>query len=360
MELDFRSFDKNSGLDKQRTLFKECFPETIDTTSSSQEHYHWKFHSKLGEMESAEYCAKEGEDIIGYYAAIPYYYTFQGKTLRTGMVCDVMTGVKARGKGVFTKLGLYSTNEMKNRGFDLTTGYPIRPEVIPGHLKVGWKKTIELPLFGRFIRFDSFLKNKKLGILAPFINLVYSSLIYIYGAVTLPKKGKFATTIYTSDEIDKIGGLFAFYEKWQSEIPIALSKDNFFIKWRLGAPGQKYYLLVLRENSNIIGVLVAREVTKENVPCMGVLDIAFLNGYHHKANILLHELIRLSTSKKRELVLVMISNFWARVYGLKKSLFLKTPFKFFLITKNLSGAITENEIMKESNWHVMWIDSDDL
>jgi hypothetical protein len=360
MELDFKPFIENQGLDKQRILFEECFPETIGTTSSSQEHYRWKFHSKSGEMAGAEYCVNEGGDMIGYYAAIPYYYTFQGKTLRSAMVCDVMTGIKARGKGVFTKLGEYSTNEMKKRGFDLTTGYPIRPEVIPGHLKVGWKKTIELPLFGRFIRFDSFLRNKRLGILAPFINLFYSSLLFIYSKFTLPRKGKFVTTVYTSEEIDKIEGLFGFYDKWQSEIPIGLNKDNNFLKWRLGAPGQKYYLLVLKENSNIIGVLIAREVIKENVPCMGVLDIALLNGYHRKANILLNELISLSTSKKRELVLVMMSNFWSNAYGLKKSLFWKTPFKFFLITKNLSGAITEDEIMKEPNWHVMWIDSDNL
>jgi len=162
MSIHFRKFDFKSELANQRELFIECFPEHSESSMLSNEHYLWKFQSKPGHIPSAEYVAvDEQNDLLGYYAAIPYQYNVNGKTSEAAMVCDVMTGVKARGKGVFTNLGIYSTDEFKQLDFDFTTGYPIRKEVIPGHLKAGWSINHELPLYARFIKFDSFLKNKK-------------------------------------------------------------------------------------------------------------------------------------------------------------------------------------------------------
>ena len=78
------------------------------------------------------------------------------------MVCDVMIGTAARGKGVFTNLGKYSINQLRLEAVDFTTGNPIRSEVIPGHKKVGWESPFELPMYGKFISFNSFLNSTKL------------------------------------------------------------------------------------------------------------------------------------------------------------------------------------------------------
>jgi hypothetical protein len=39
----------------------------------------------------------------------------------------------------------------------LVTGYPIRPEVIPGHLKVGWSIVAKLPVYVKVVRTDALL-----------------------------------------------------------------------------------------------------------------------------------------------------------------------------------------------------------
>ena len=39
---------------------------------------------------------------------------------------------------------------------------------------------------------------------------------------------------------------------------------------------------------------------------------------------------------------------------------LKSPFVFDLIIKNLNSEFKDEVIMKEENWHLMWVDSDDL
>jgi len=360
MEIKFDKFDKKTSLDPQRKLFAECFPETIGTSIISKDHYLWKFHSFPDTPTSFEYKAQIENEIIGYYAAIPYHYSYEGNIMKAAMVCDVMTGVKARGKGVFTKLGIYSTNEFAKNGFDFTTGYPIRPEVIPGHIKAGWEQYFELPLYGRFIKFDSFLKKKNVGFIASVINFLFSIWTNIISFLFLPTSGNLVTETYTTEDIDNIDGLFAFYKKWQNETPISLIKDKDFLKWRLGAPETSYHIIIVRNQSVIVGVLIAKEVEKEGVPCMGILDLTLLKDYHKYANLLTIELIKTAKKSGSELLLVMMGKKWFKKYKLFFSSFLKTPYKFILIIKQLNPKIDAEILKNENNWHLMWIDSDDL
>lgn len=360
MSIDFSKFDPKQELDVQRNLFKECFPECIDTPVVTNEHYNWKFHSKKGTFKSPEYSASSTEGMLGYYAAIPYQYRFEGKVLNAAMVCDVMTGVKARGKGVFTKLGIYATNEFANQGFDFSTGYPIRKEVIPGHIKAGWEINFELPLYGRLIKFDSLLKKKKLGFLAPVLNLFLKIITGFLNFILITRNENLKTTTFSSNEITNIQGLSAFYEEWSNEIEISLVKDLEFLKWRLTAPEKEYSISVLTDNNKIVGVLIAREVLKEGVPCMGILDMAILKEYHKYSNFLTNELINVAKLKKAELLLIMMSSTWFKNYKLAQNLFIKTPFKFYLIIKQLNQVLNFDKLKQEKNWHLMWIDSDDL
>lgn len=360
MSKQFKKFDFEKDLLSQRSLFIECFPENKGTSVETIDHYNWKFHSKKGKVQSTEYVAYDENNIIGYYAAIPYHYRYNGKILTAAMVCDVMTGVKARGKGIFTKLGIYSTNEFTKQGFDFTTGYPIRKEVIPGHIKAGWEIYFELPLFGRFIKFNSYLKKKRLGFMAPFINILFSFGTSILNLLFLPRNRNLITDNSTSDKIDSIDGLAEFYKKWGNEIQISLIKDIDFLKWRLGAPEKSYHIVTLRNQNTIVGVLIACEVEKEGVPCMGILDLALLNDYHKYAYLLTNELVKTAKHLDSELLLVMMGKRWFKKYKLSFSSFLKTPFKFYLISKKLNPDINSEILKNEDNWHLMWIDSDDL
>jgi len=360
MELEFGSFDHEKKLEEQRALFIECFPETRDLAVSSTDHYYWKFHSKPGERGSVEYSVCEQGEMIGYYAAIPYNYQYGDSILHAAMVCDVMTGVKARGKGVFTRLGKYATSKMAEVGFDVTTGYPIRPEVIPGHLKAGWKIALDLPMYGRIIRFDALLKSKKIGLLAPLANGVYT---FFSTLISLPfrvAQKDFCVRVFSSRELSQIENIDAFYAGWQKNIPIALIKDRAFLEWRLNAPQKEYQILVLYHKDQIAGILVATEFTHSGIPCLGVLDLTLSEGYFQKSTILLQEAVRVAKQRNCELVLMMMSPYWYSRYALLKSLFIRTPYKFYLIVKNLSNKVANEVFFKVSNWHLMWIDSDDL
>src|SRR5450759_971824 len=169
MELTFSHFDFTENLSQQRALFKDCFPETNGEAIQGEAHYLWKFHSFPGAVQSWEYASYFDSEMVGYYAALPYRYKIEGRVTPVGMVCDVMTGSKHRGKGIFTRMGTYSTGELSSE-VPFTMGYPIRKEVIPGHLKIGWKIPFSMPLYMKFVRLDTLLTAKKLGFLTPLAN----------------------------------------------------------------------------------------------------------------------------------------------------------------------------------------------
>lgn len=361
MEIQFEEFKYPAELDEQRELFIQCFPENKGTPVETVEHYNWKFKSFPSVKNSYEYVAKLDNEIIGYYAAIPYKYLINDKLVKVAMVCDVMTGIKARGKGVFTKLGVYSTNRFKEEGPAFSTGYPIRPEVIPGHKKAGWEFPFQIPMYGRFLKMDTFLKSRKKSFLVPFANLA----IKVYNSFVGIKFIKDKNTIiekYQSVQIEDIEGLDDFFSEWIRVNPIALIKNVQFLKWRLGAPEKKYEIIVIRNkiNRRIIGYTIFRSVEKEGVPCIGILDFCFLKSYSYLSKLLFTEIIKSAKKINAELILIMMMRSKARLYKLKSNGFLKTPFPFSFIIKQFDQSLDPGYLKNEENWSLMWIDSDDL
>ena len=357
MELNFSVFDHTKNLHQQRSLFRECFPETLGTTIEKDTHYNWKFQAYPGQVKSYEYAAWAADDMIGYYAAIPYRYRCGKEMLTAGMVCDVMTGLKARGKGVFTKLGHFSTDVMKQEGLDFVTGYPIRPEVIPGHLKVKWKIAFKMPIYIRFLKTNSVMKKYGAGFLSPVINAGF----WLYDRIFVAQR----SANYAFDVIDKtaffeLDGYNQFFYDWQSQIGNPLQKTMDFMKWRLGAPGTSYKIVTARKEGKLVGLAILRKSEMENIPVIAILDLMVLPGNEKCLPGLNSSLKQVATNEKAEAVVTMMGRLCAKKYRMMKLGFLKSPYVFSLIIKKLNEQIDDSLLFDESRWHLMWIDSDDL
>jgi len=363
MEIKLEKFKYPEDFKKQRELFIECFPETIGTPIITEEHYRWKFKSFPGKKyeKSFEYIARLDDAIVGYYAAIPYEYLIKNKSFYVGMVCDVMTGIKARGKGVFTKLGIFSTDQFLKEGLAFSTGFPIRPEVIPGHKKAGWDFPFQIPLYGKFLKFNAFFKAKSTSYLTPFANffiLFYNSVLNLF----IRSSNRIHTIRYNSSQITDIVGLKKFKIKWCEENKIALNKSIKFLKWRLGAPEKNYEIIVLNDklNQSILGYSIVRTIEKEGVPCLGVLDFCLIKNSQKFSKYLLLEIEKSAKMQKAELILIMMMKHKAKEYQLKSAGFLKTPYNFSFIMKKFNNSLNTDFLKEEKNWNLMWIDSDDL
>jgi hypothetical protein len=356
--MEIKTFKKELDLVGQRELFNECFPENNGTPVETTTHYLWKFHSFPSSPTSYEYGAYLKSKLVGYYAGLPYEYIIDNKKIKVGMVCDVMTGIEARGKGVFTKMGIYATESMKDSGVEFTIGYPIRPEVIPGHIKAGWEKLFSLPLYIKLLNSKSLLKEKKISFLYPIINLALVSYNYFIG---LFRGGnKYDTQIFDSTKLSKINGIDVFYEKWISEQKIALNKNENFLNWRLGAPGKKYKIIIATKAKNIVGVSIISEIIKESVPSLAILDFSCLRDYKKVESSLFSKIESYAKEKKSEAIMIMATSYFSKKHYLIKNGFIRSPYKFWLIVKNLNKNYSMDFLKNEKNWHLTWIDSDDL
>jgi hypothetical protein len=355
MELRCEHFDFNRNLGQQRELFKDCFPETGGDPIQQSSHYMWKFHSFPNVPMSWEFASYFEEDMVGYYAALPYRYKIGEKITGVGMVCDVMTSSHYRGKGIFTKMGRYSTDELSTK-VPFTMGYPIRKEVIPGHLKVGWKIPFSMPLYMKFLRSNALLESKKLSFLSPFANVILT----IYNGVLQTCKTKNFIS-YMTDSINDVTGYEAFASKWNNSVKNALVKDLAFAKWRYSAPERKYRFLFVNDTTDKIVAFVAfRTIVKEGVLSYGLLDFMVLPGFEKSIGVVNRELSKLAKKEGVEAVMTMMSKHSASTYKMLRNGFLKSPFVFQLIIKNLTNEFQDSELFDEKNWHLMWVDSDDL
>ncbi len=360
MESEYRLFSRAADYLSQRKLFSLSFPEARGTAADSDAHYQWKFETFPGSVHSYQYVAAEPEELTGYYAAIPYEYSVDGVTYRSGMVCDVMTHPERRGKGIFTKLGKYATEQLAAEGLGFTTGYPIRPEVIPGHLKVGWKIVCELPMYLRPMGVASLLPPA-----LRFISVIADPLLRVMQRLLVRANKDYAVDTLSRDAflgtVAASGEFAGFLSAWLAEGKNALVKSPEFLAWRTAAPDTDYRFLVLRNEGELVGLAICRPTTLKNVESLAVLDFMVLEKHLHGGAIALHAALGdLAVSLGKDVVVCMSSRHWAGRYRFARCLYVPTPAVFSLIVKKLDASISDDRLFAEDRWHLFWIDSDDL
>lgn len=362
MSLQFEEFKSQSHLPEQRELFVKCFPENAGGSAEKKEHYDWKFHgfpAPPHRPRSYEYAARLDGAIVGYYAAIPYPYVVNGKVHKVGMVCDVMTDPSQQGKGIFTKLGAYSTDSLRTQGVSFTTGYPIRPWVIPGHLKVGWKIAFKLPIYIRVLKFTSALKAKKLGAVAPILNLLLRAQRAAQRAF-VGFDPAYITRVLSQRAFAEDRGYDGFFSLWSAEQENYLVKSKEFLAWRTSAPGTQYHFLQVTKAGSQVAFALARKVELEKIPCLAILDLMVLKDHVSCLASLQECIAELAERQGAELVVSMMSPTTAKRLKVGRSGFLRSPKVFSLIIKRLSPELGDDTLFEEKSWNLFWIDSDDL
>ena len=107
-------------------------------------------------------------------------------------------------------------------------------------------------------------------------------------------------------------------------------------------------------------MFLSESIIKEGVPSYGILDYMILPGYEDCHGLINKVLVDTAKKENVEAIMTMMSKNSASQYQLCKNGYIKSPFVFQLIIKNLTKEFSNKELFDEKNWHLMWIDSDDL
>ncbi len=358
MDLQYKAFDRAADLEQQRELFALCFPESLAAKTNTREHYSWKFCST--EQISHEYIVTSNDKMMGYYAAISYPYSMAGEKQNIAMVCDVMTHPDARGKGLFTKLGAYATEQLHKEHFAFSTGFPVRPEVIPGHLKVGWHKTLGLPVYLCPLRADAILSTVKLRWAAPVFNVLLGLVHGILTAFHKLFKNGYEISVSGKESVFSNEAYETFYNHWSKSRTCFLEKTPQFLQWRLGAPNADYDIFYARKNTAIVAVMIARKTVLNDIPCLAILDVMVLPEAKSSLPILISHAKKKCAESGLEAMALTTNRSYFKTLRLFSSGFIRTHVFFTFIVKLMNTRKTIAEMSDDKNWCLTWIDSDDL
>ena len=359
MSLEQKRLPPVSSASEYQRLFRDCFPETAGTSLESREHYLWKYGDAGKAGPSFEFGAYDGGSLVGYYAALPLTYLVSGSPRIAGLVCDVMTDPGMRGKGVFTMLGRYATEAMAKEDVAFVTGYPIRPSVLPGHFKVGWKIAFDLPVYFQLLDPTTLLARRGLRGLGPVLR-PFCAMYQALARATSPGDDHGICRQFLPEEFFALPEYAAFLKKWSAQYEICLDRTAGFFRWRLAAPEASYRIMALYHGRELTGAAVVRNSAIHNLEVTALVDLMILSERASAAGALHREIAAYARQSGTGGVVIMATRPDAARLRLFRFGFIKSPIKFQLILKWLADESVPAPFWRSEAWHLTWADTDNL
>lgn len=342
--------DRDGIIELRRRVFQMEDPEKQDA-----DFWDWEFNQ--GPEGSARlFVAEDGGAIVGHYAIVPQDFNLAGEPVKGAIVVDVMTHPDYRFQGMFKKIGKFSLTAASDE-IAFATGYPIRKEVMPGHLSIGWVDHLKLPVMVRPLAWQAIAK--RFGI--PFGG-VLAWLARPWRIVSRRLRPKLAAeetivTLACSDAAE-LAGVAAAGLAGTSAYRV---RSPEFFEWRyFRSPIWKYQIVGLRRNGELVAYVITRNVRLLGTESLAIVDLGCRPGASRELGKLLDSEIERGTSVGLAVAGAMISTGNDYHLALRKAGFHPGPHRFSLIVYALQDPYWERLTDNANNWFLTWGDTDDV
>jgi hypothetical protein len=359
--IEYRPVPRELAEAEYLELFADAFPENRGTSLATAGHYRWKYRSPALGMPAFEFGAYAEGRLVGYYAALPYAYSIDGRVRPIAMVCDVMTHTRLRGAGIFTALGRHATQAMARTEMSFCTGYPVRPAVLPGHLKVGWEVLFPLPVYLKLLDAEPLLRERGAAWLGGPVRLLLGGYQAICRAgCGLSRRTPPPWQALSIDEFFGHPGYPEFFRRWSAQYPHFLVKTEPFLRWRLGAPSALYCMVAVACGDARVALAITRRTELKGLDVVAVLDLMIPPECLHLAGAVHDALAAHARETRAAGIALMCTQPDALRWQLAAHGYWKAPYTFQFILKWLAAGPPPEALRDPARWHLMWIDSDDL
>ena len=290
--------------------YSMSFPELRLTESALIDFLNRKFQP-LENSETHNIAALVTDDgvVASGYGIVRNTYTQGSQSMGVGLVCDVFTNADYRKMGLFKKVSLLAIRREQLTATNFLIGFPIRDEVMPGHLSVGWKYLFDMPLWWGLPRFGT-LRN---------------------------------ITKY----LDVSANMFD-----PQKLSIAIKVNEDFLKWRFSLFDVDYYLISVPNSRDFA---IVRKSKLRNVP---FTCIVFMQSTNKKnTRILVRKIRNLSLRLGTVGVIGCWNNSYANDLFLKSSGLRQSSIFQKVIVRELNNFSCSRE---ENDYRLSWMDSDTL
>lgn len=300
----------SESLESFAESYSKSFPELKLDLKSLVNLFRNKFqilHESSGHNIAA-ILTDQGVVAAGFGVLRSTYYQ-EDQSFIVGLACDVFTNTKFRRMGLFKQVSKLAIRREELARTDFLIGFPIREEVMPGHLAVGWKHIFDMPLW--------------------------------WG---LPRLG-WLRDVQVNPDLDS-----SMFIDQKGSIAIRISDD--FLKWRFSYLNVNYYLISL-SNSGDFAIVRKARLRKLPFTCIIFMQTSSLDNAQTLVNKIRCLALRLGT--------VGVLGCWNDSFANElflQSTKLRKSFKFQkVIVRELNGFVCPKD---ESEYRLSWIDSDTL
>jgi GNAT superfamily N-acetyltransferase len=353
--LTFSELSADDAYARIRDLRLRGFPEIIGTEADSEAFFRWKF----GQWPSHLYAAtSETGDPVGLYGANILRYLAGAKEVRVALIVDVMTDPRARKQGIFTQLGRFALESLKQKGYDFSLGYPIRPEVIPGHLKVGWQIAKELPVYVSPVHLHkamSFLPRTLAGAFEAAGAMAARVLTFTTAALHRTQASS-VQVVSTQQLLDR-PDFSEFLERARAGLRFACSEGPDFYRWRYGAPHRPFQHITAEVDGRLCLAISMRPMTMKGLFAMGIADVKVTPAARALLPAAWQCVWRLAWEKQCSVLAMMAAAESYFPWRLGSLPVVRTPVRFKLIARELNGPLPS---FHGDGVRLTWADTDDV
>jgi hypothetical protein len=356
----YQNGDETGILELDRKVFFEQSPDRF-----SKKYWDWEFIMNPDGVSNI-WVADDHGLIVGHYAVIPRLWKIDHAYHMGSIVVDVMTDENYRFQGMFSALGKKSLADSGDKGILFSYGFPVREDVMPGHLKVGWEHIFDIPILvypQNFIPIIQYYLNNE--IISKFIGAALNFVWKGYRKITEGFRRIFSKTKiqYTVREIDTFTEDFDnLWLKASEQFAIVSSRTQAYLNWRYSEhPYYKYRILASYNEEDLVGYAVIRKEKILGLNCGVIVDMFVEHDHLDSLDALVNYVKDFYKSQEDVALIASMISKSNRYYDiLKAHSFLLSPKKFwFIVHKNLDAlAFNYERLYNQANWLLTWGDTD--
>ena len=270
-----------------------------------------------------------------------------GNHLNVGLVVDVMTNTALRGQGLFVRSGLEAIRRLERTNVKTVIGFPIRKEVLPGHLKVGWNVQLTMPIYVCPV---GSAQNKR------FNHRLISAFAKILRVISSPLRvSKSQISEIAVSELLEDQNLLNFFSAGTEQKLIQIDKSKEFLDWRLNRPGVDYKVFLCSDNSPK-SVAIVRKMDLNGFQTIALLDFCSEGAKWTRAMI--RHLMDYAKDQKVDFLAISTNPTNAKRLKILQTGFVRSHKKFKVITRSIGHDLNPFTQSDESSFRMTWLDSD--
>jgi hypothetical protein len=278
---------------------------------------------------------------------LPRIYTLNGNHFDVGLVVDVMTNTALRGQGLFVRSGLEAIKRLEKTNVKTVIGFPIRKEVLPGHLKVGWNVQLTMPIYVCPV---GSAQNKR------FNHRLISAFAKILRVISSPLRiSKSQINEIAVSELLEDQNLLNFFSARTEQKLIQIDKSKEFLDWRLNRPGVDYKVFLCSDNSPK-SVAIVRKMDLNGFQTIAFLDFCSEGAKWTRAMI--RHLMDYAKDQKIDFLAISTNPTNAKRLKILQTGFVRSHKKFKVITRSIGHDLNPFTQSDESSFRMTWLDSD--